>query len=140
MKNEEQDINFCLIQPFCIFVCFVMTVSFLFFFFVILPYFFDGRGRKRLNSMVIWHTITIVVCKLNIIVQHCHIVSSPFDIMNQQDLCVGTDPVTLLLPHSSQIMVLAWLFSIKTNLIYTLRKSLEVELNHIFNMLFKIIF
>lgn len=31
MKNEEQDINFNLIQPFCILICFVMIVLFHFF-------------------------------------------------------------------------------------------------------------
>jgi len=67
MKNEEQDINFSLTQPFCIFLCFAMIVSFHFFGNTAL-HFFDGREGKRLNSMVIWHAIIIIVCKLNIVV------------------------------------------------------------------------
>lgn len=69
LKNEEQDISFCLSQPFCVFICFVTIVSFHFFFFDNTAlHFCDGRERTRLISMVIWHAITIIVCKLNIII------------------------------------------------------------------------
>lgn len=65
MKNEEQYINFSLIQPLCVFICYDSLISLFFFYFLIPPSFLDGR--ERLNFLVFWHAVTITVCKLNII-------------------------------------------------------------------------
>lgn len=63
MKNEAQDINFSLIKAFYVFICFNSLVSHSL---LILPCTLDGR-EKKLN-IPIWHKITIIVWKLNIIV------------------------------------------------------------------------